>query len=104
MQITELELRAMTRDLDDMHHETLPKMQAAITELREGRGTSRRGFLFGAAGLTAGALIVAACGSDKSDKGATTVTSSSSSDTSGKLTGDLAIAALAASPQNLAVQ
>ena len=105
MQITERELRAMTRDLDEMHHATLPKMQAAVAELREGRGTSRRGFLFGAAGLTAGALIVAACGSDKSDKGAVTgATSLSSSDTSGKLTGDLAIAALAASLENLAVQ
>ncbi len=38
-------------------------MHAAVTDLREsmreGRGTTRRGFLFGAAGVTAGALLIA---------------------------------------------
>jgi hypothetical protein len=106
LQITERELRSMTRDLDEMHHATLPKMHAAIAELREDRGTSRRGFLLGAAGLTAGALIVAACGSDKSDTASSNVTSapSGSASSGGKLSGDLAIAALAASLENLAVQ
>lgn len=107
MQITEAELLSMTRDLDELHHDTLPKMHAAVTELREGRGTTRRGFLFGAAGVTAGALLIAACGSDSNDaKSATgsSITGTGAASSGGKLTGDLAIAALAASLENLAVQ
>ena len=103
MQISEGELRAMTRDLDELHRATLPKLQEAVAELREGRGTTRRGFLFGAAGLTAGAVLVAACGSDKSDTAGSTGAVATAS-ASGGLTGDLAIAALAASLENLAVQ
>lgn len=105
MQITERELLAMTRDVDEMHSATLPKMQEAIAELRESRGTTRRGFLVGAAGLSAGAVLIAACGSDSADTAASTGSSSSvTSSGSGGLTGDLAIAALAASLENLAVQ
>ncbi len=103
IQISEAELTAMTRDLDEMHRATLPKMHEAIAELREG-GSTRRGFLVGAAGLTAGALIIAACGSDNSNKPAAGGTASAGTGGSGeKLTGDLAIAALAASLENLAV-
>jgi hypothetical protein len=112
MQISEAELAAMTRDVDEAHRATLPRMYEAIAELREGRGTSRRGFLFGAAGLTAGAVLIAACGSD--DKSSTsansgggavsTGSSSAGSGGGGKLTGDLAIEALSASLENLAVQ
>jgi hypothetical protein len=105
MQISERELRAMTRDLDELHHESLPKMHAAVAELRDGRGTTRRGFLFGAAGVTAGALLIAACGSDSKDTKAASVGSTAGGASSdGRLTGDLAIAALAASLENLAVQ
>ena len=101
IQITETELAAMTADLDDMHHATLPKMHEAIAELRDG-GSTRRGFLLGAAGLTAGALIVAACSSD-SKSSSSTGSSSAASGGTGKLSGDLAVAALAASLENLAV-
>ncbi|MEY2450022.1 MAG: hypothetical protein QOH79_3498 [Acidimicrobiaceae bacterium] len=104
MQISERELRAMTRDLDELHHATLPRMHEAVAELREGRGTTRRGFLFGAAGVTAGALLVAACGSDKSDTGSSGAAVATGSSSGNKLTGDLGIAALAASLENLAVQ
>jgi hypothetical protein len=106
MQITEAELMSLTHDLDDMHRDTLPRMQRAVAELRGERGTSRRGFLFGAAGLTAGALIVAACGSDKSDSASSSssVAASAGNVSGDKLSGDLAIAALAASLENLAVQ
>jgi len=105
MQISERELLAMTRDLDELHHDTLPKMQAAVAELREGRGTTRRGFLFGAAGVTAGALLIAACGSDSTNKSSSAAsTAADGTSSSNKLTGDLAIAALAASLENLAVQ
>jgi hypothetical protein len=108
MQITEAELTSLTHDLNDMHRDTLPRMQEAVAELRGERGTSRRGFLFGAAGITAGALIVAACGSDKKNTTASSGSAGSTAAPSGtsgeKLTGDFAIAALAASLENLAVQ
>ena len=103
IQITEAELSALTRDLDDMHHATLPKMHDAIAELRDG-GSTRRGFLLGAAGLTAGALIIAACGSDNNKASSSSGSIGAAGGTSnGKLTGDLAVAALAASLENLAV-
>lgn len=102
IQITETELAAMTADLDDMHHATLPKMHEAIAELRDG-GSTRRGFLLGAAGLTAGALIVAACSSDSKSSSSTGSSSVAGASSNGKLTGDLAVAALAASLENLAV-
>jgi hypothetical protein len=101
IQITESELVALTRDLDDMHHDTLPKMHEAIADLREG-GSTRRGFLLGAAGLAAGALIVAACGSDNNNEAASSPTGAASGSNS-KLTGDLAVAAVAAGLENLAV-
>jgi hypothetical protein len=111
MQISEAQLSSLTQDLDDMHRATLPKMQEAIAELRSDEGASRRTFLFGAAGLTAGALVVVACGSDnnasnRASGGIVTPSSSSSSSggSGGGLTGDLAVAALAASLENLAVQ
>lgn len=102
IQITETELAAMTADLDDMHHATLPKMHEAIAELRDG-GSTRRGFLLGAAGLTAGALVIAACGSDSKSSSSTGSSSVAGASSNGKLTGDLAVAALAASLENLAV-
>lgn len=104
MQISEAELASLTRDLDDMHRDTLPRMHEAVAELRGDRGTSRRGFLFGAAGITAGALIVAACGSDKKNSASSSTSVATGGASSGKLSGDLAIAALAASLENLAVQ
>lgn len=103
MQISEAELLGLTRDVDEMHRATLPKMQDAISELSDGQGTSRRNFLFGAAGLGAGAVLIAACGSDKSESSASSVASTGAQSSGSGLTGDLAIAALAASLENLAV-
>ncbi|MHB8463492.1 MAG: ferritin-like domain-containing protein [Acidimicrobiales bacterium] len=92
MHISEGELVAMTRDLDEMHHATLPKMAEAVREWR----TSRRGFLVGA-GAVASAAVLAACSSSSKS-------SSSSSAAPGEgLTGDLAVAALAAALENTAV-
>jgi len=48
IQISEAELVAVTRDLDEMHQAALPTMHQAIAELRNG-GATRRGFLLGAA-------------------------------------------------------
>ena len=116
MQITEHELRSMTTDVDEMHHATLPIMSEALAEwselhqqIRSGVAkvaSSRRGFLMGA-GVALGGLALAACGS--SSKSSTPAASSSTPSsalpaTGGKLTGDLAVVALAASLENLAVQ
>jgi hypothetical protein len=120
IEISEHQLLAMTADMDEMHHATLPVMQEALAEwtelsqeLRSGAGkvgkamASRRGFLMGA-GVALGGLALAACGSSSKSStgssGATTApTSSTPATTGGKLTGDLAVVALAASLENLAV-
>jgi len=117
IEISEGQLRSMTADMDEMHHATLPVMKEALAEwselhrqMRSGIAKvvpSRRGFLMGA-GVTLGGLALAACGSSKSSTGAggsaTSPTSGTSTTTGGKLTGDLAVVALAASLENLAVQ
>lgn len=113
--VTEAELSAMTRDLDQLHHDrVLPAMQAAVSEWAESihdingpesdtpRRSSRRTFLLGAAGVGAGGLLMAACSSSsKSNSSPTTAASSSSG--GGGLSGDLAVAAMAASLENLGV-
>jgi hypothetical protein len=112
-QISDAELSAMTGQLDQLHRDqALPAMQAAVAEwadsLRQGesdipRRAKRRTFLLGAAGAGAGGLLLAACSSSsKSSSSATTVPGSPTSSGSG-LTGDLAVAAMAASLENLGV-
>lgn len=110
-QIADAELTAMTSDLDQMHRDqTLPAMQAAVSEwvesIRESdaenpRRTSRRTFLLGAAGVGAGGVLLAACSS--SSKSTSTPTTATPSGSGGGLTGDLAVAAMAASLENLGV-
>jgi hypothetical protein len=102
MAISEHELSTMTADLDQMHHDVgMPAMHSAIEEWTEKSRTSRRGFLIGA-GAVAGGALLAACSSGSSSSTTTTAGSTGSS-TAGALTGDLAVAALAASLENLAV-
>ena len=117
MQISEHELEVMTADLDEIHHATLPVMKEALAEwnelhqqLRTGVSKiapSRRGFLLGA-GVALGGLALAACGSSSKSStpaaSGSTTTPSSAPTGGGKLTGDLAVVALAASLENLAVQ
>ena len=121
MQISEGELSAMTLDLEEMHQATLPKMKAAAAEWSErnrdlpadearngtGRlhGPTRRNFLVGA-GAAVGGLVLAACSSKSSTTGTTGTTAAGGSGTSAAsgLTGDLAVANLAAGLENLAVQ
>lgn len=115
MQISERELRSMTADVDEMHNASLPIMKEALAEwselhqqIRSGVAKvapSRRGFLMGA-GVALGGLALAACGSSSktSTPAAGSTTPSSLPTTGGKLTGDLAVVALAASLENLAVQ
>ena len=112
--LSEVELSAMTGELDQLHHDqTLPGMQAAIAEWTESvrqadsdqpRRPSRRTFLVGAAGLTASGLLLAACGSSSKATAPTTLPpSGSAGGGQSGLSGDLAVAAMAASLENLGV-
>lgn len=108
--ISETELLGLTADLDEMHHASLPAMHGAVEQwIEEVRGeaarlgrarTSRRRFLMGG-GLAVSGVVLAACGSDGATSG--TSTPSGPPGTDSRLTGDFAIAALAASLENLAV-
>lgn len=106
MQISEWELRKLTRDMDDHHNEVMPRMRARVDEWieleRQARtkvgkivvaAATRRTFLKGS-GIVVGSLALAACGAESG---------TSASPSSGKLTGDLQIAGMAASLENLAV-
>jgi hypothetical protein len=101
MAISEHELGVMTGDLEQLHRDVgAPAMAKAINEWTERSHTSRRGFLIGA-GALAGGAVLAACSSGSSSP--TTTAAGSGLASAGKLTGDLAVAALAASLENLAV-
>jgi len=111
--LSNAELAAMTDQLDQMHHDqALPAMQAAVAEWVESfkdasqgvsrKTSSRRTFILGAAGIGAGGVLLAACGSS-SKTTAPTTGSPSATAPSGALTGDLAVAATAASLENLGV-
>jgi hypothetical protein len=114
---TEAELLQMTRDLHEIHYDvSLPAMQEAIADLKEtnqerlreaglGGRTSRRTFLLGTGAVAAGGLLLAACSSSSSSSSKKSSSSSSSSSAKypADLTGDLKVAALAASLENLAV-
>jgi len=98
MNVSEGELTSMTRDLDEIHHATLPALRASVSEWV----TTRRGFLIGAAGVGAAGLL-AACSSSGSTSSSGSSASSSAAAPGQGLTGDLAIAALAAALENTAV-
>ncbi|GAC1536295.1 MAG: hypothetical protein NVS3B12_19220 [Acidimicrobiales bacterium] len=121
MQISEGELLAMTKDLDEVHHATLPAMHEAVAEwnelnqqMRRGFGklgktsATRRTFLLGG-GVAAGGLALAACSkssksSSAADSGATpTSAAAGGSGAGGGLTGDLAVVGLSAALENSAV-
>lgn len=108
--LSDAELTALTKDLDQLHRDqTLPAMQAAVADWTQAikdttsRATNRRTFLLGAAGLGAGGVLLAACGSSKKSTQSSGTTAPSPSNTSGGLSGDLAVAAMAASLENLGV-
>ncbi len=101
MAISEHELDIHTTELDELHHDVgMPAMRAAVSQWTERSRTSRRGFLIGA-GALAGGAVLAACSSGSSSP--TSTTGGSVASKSAKLTGDLAVAAMAASLENLAV-
>jgi hypothetical protein len=110
---TEGELNAMTEDLDQIHHDVgLPAMRAGVANMldtmhRSVRPTNRRTFLMGAGAAVAGGAALVAIGATPGMAAAATraesaLLSSSSFPPAG-LKGDLAVAAVAASLENLAV-
>jgi hypothetical protein len=114
---TESELLAMTRDLDDLHNDVgMPAMRQGITDMIENMkgtafsssGHSRRTFLMGAGAAAAGGAALMVIGSPAMAGASTRKLSSFSSVDAAAfppkgLTGDLAVAAVAASLENLAV-
>jgi Ferritin-like domain len=99
MAISEHELTVMTNDLEQIHHDVgMPAMESAIDEWTERSRTSRRGFLIGAGAVAGGAALVAV-----GTTGPAAWAGTAKGAKSAKLKGDLAVAALAASLENLAV-
>jgi Ferritin-like domain len=122
--LSETELRAMTADLDAMHHDlALPALKSSLSEwtddIRSRTATGddpgqpshldRRRFLTRAgavAGGVAGVTLLAACGSSSSTpaaKSSATASASASAAAGGEgqnLTGDLQVVAMAASLEN----
>jgi hypothetical protein len=100
MHISEQELLAMTRELDDLHQETFPGVRNTMDEftanLVRNTRASRRSLLVGTVGLV-GLGALAACGKDDKDTAAMPSASGS------VYTGDLRVVALAAALENLAV-
>jgi len=118
IEISEAELDAMTTDLEEMHQASLPALRESVDEWKQlhsdlrSKGAAvgqtvanRRQFLLGTGVLLGGAAL-AACGSS-SKPGSSTTTLGGATTTApgsnGQLTGDLAIVALAAGLENLAV-
>ncbi len=122
--LSENELRAMTADLDAMHHDlTLPALKSSLSEWADDIRTrtadgiddepaqpsrlDRRRFLTRAAGVAggvAGVSLLAACGSSSSAPAAKSSATAPASAAAGgegqKLTGDLQVVAMAASLEN----
>jgi hypothetical protein len=103
---TEAELVAMTTELDEVHRESLPQLRAVLTEWRE-TNASRRAFLIGSGAVVGGVALVASGAGGIAQAAASSMGSTKAAvpaaAKSQKLTGDLAIVALAASLENLAV-
>jgi hypothetical protein len=123
MHLSEGELRAMTADLDAMHHDlTLPALKSSLAEWtedihvqaaaearQERAGLGRRRF-FAVGGGVAGAALLAACSSSSSSSSSSSVASASASGSASEadmaggegqaLSGDLRVVAMAASLEN----
>ena len=112
---SETELTAMTRDLDELHHDiAVPSMWAGVSNMIDGmrgataRPTSRRVFLMGTgAAVASGAALLAVGSTPGLAAAATRVDArlhlSDAAFPPAGLEGDLAVAAVAASLENLAV-
>jgi len=115
---TESELLAMTKDLDELHNDVgMPAMWSGVSnmidEIRGSSGasreTSRRNFLMGMGAAVAGGAALLSVGAVPVMAGAATRAKTPTSAASARafppagLKGDLAVAAVAASLENLAV-
>jgi hypothetical protein len=112
---TEGELLSMTHELDELHHDVgMPAMRAGVANMIDNmkgavRPTSRRTFLMGAGAAAAGGAAMMVIGSTPAMAGASTRKLSSFQSAEAAafppagLKGDLAVAAVAASLENLAV-
>lgn len=110
--VSEAQILDMTEDLDQMHKDQgVPALKTSMAEwhdqIRSGtsKPTSRRTFLLGVGGAVAGAGVLAVVGGTPGLAAATSasVTPATSGNPEAGLTGDLAVAALAASLENLAI-
>jgi hypothetical protein len=106
--ISEAELTSMTRDLSEMHEDTMSDVRSSMAALSERLGAAagtvanRRSFLLGGAAVV-GATVLAACGSSSSG-GTPPATGGTTTPAAGsKYTGDLKVVALAAALENLAI-
>ena len=102
---SERELRSLTSELDELHHDVgEPAMREAVAAI--GRN-SRRTFLMGAGAAVAGGAALAVAGSSAlpalAGASSRPLAASRNSFPPSGLTGDLAVAAVAASLENLAV-
>ncbi|GAA3001475.1 ferritin-like domain-containing protein [Actinokineospora diospyrosa] len=110
MQISERELTAMTRDLDELHESTFPGVRTLLDEfsanlahITRGHPTGRRGFLLGVGGVTTLGMA-AACSSNDTGSSTTAAPAAPASTTAAATyEGDLKVVALAAALENLAV-
>lgn len=111
MEIYERELKNLTKDLNDLHHDvSFPKFKQAAEnwaeQIRENKSFfkeksfSRRSVLIGSLGLLSASGLLAACSSSSKS---TSSTMGSTKPYPANLTGDLAVVALAASLENLGV-
>jgi rubrerythrin len=97
MQITERELRAMTRDLDELHESTFPEVRKTLADFVP----SRRAVLLGAAGVaTLGGLPACA---RKNNNAVSPAAPGPASSSGSMYTGEVKVVALAAAMENLAV-
>jgi hypothetical protein len=112
---SETELLAMTKELDELHYDVgMPAMAEGVSNMIDSMGggarsTSRRTFLLGAGAAAAGGAAMLVVGGTPAMAGAATRSLSSADPTRAAafppagLKGDLAVAAIAASLENLAV-
>jgi hypothetical protein len=113
---TEGELLSMTKDLDELHHDVgMPAMRAGVANMIDNmkggiRPTSRRTFLMGAGAAVAGGAALMTIGAPAMAGAATRSTradallhATDAAFPPAGLKGDLAVAAIAASLENLAV-
>lgn len=106
--ISEAELSAMTRDLDDMHNDSMHQVRQNMATVSDKIAATtrtfanRRSFLLGGAAVVGGATL-AACGSSSSGGSTPSGGGGGGSQSASPYTGDLKVVALAAALENLAV-